>query len=81
MAELLLTITITPDEKLNDVIDAFCLNRGYTEKSGVTKQEFLKSELKEFIFLYYVQKKKDDYNTQTAEDLKQDLSTIEVSVT
>lgn len=46
--QLNLTLTITPDAKGTEILDAFCAEYGYDVASGITKLAFWKQQVIEF---------------------------------
>lgn len=53
-----LSITVNVDAEAIKALDAFCKKYGYDPASGLTKQQFLKREVIEFIRLPWIEDKK-----------------------
>lgn len=56
MATLNLSLTV-PNDKAQDILDAFAKQHGYDEASGLSKVEFMKREVVEFVRSAYVAEK------------------------
>ena len=63
-----ITITI-PDDKIQDVLDAFADNFGYDSESGKTKAQFAKGILITWIKREYLSWKGDTAKASSASDL------------
>lgn len=53
------SMTFADNAKALEVLDAFCEEKGWTQASGLTKQQFLKREIIEFVKLPWVLKKRE----------------------
>lgn len=56
MATLNLTLTV-PDDKAQEILDAFAAQHGYDSESGLTKLQFLKRGVIEFVRNAYATQK------------------------
>jgi hypothetical protein len=78
MAQINLTMTV-PDNRENEMLNAFCESHGYNPDSGLTKKQFLKQEVIEFFKLPYVEKIRNNANKTAAETVRDELNSFEIN--
>jgi hypothetical protein len=79
MATINLTLTVTPDAKANELLDAFCVAHGFQSGAGLTKLQFLRREVIEFLRAPYVAQKRRTLDQASAEAIRLDLDAISIS--
>lgn len=57
MATLSLNLTV-PDNKASEILDAFANQKGYNPESGLTKAQFMKQQVIEFVREAYLAEKR-----------------------
>ena len=78
MAQVNITLTV-PDNKQAAVLDAFCAKYGWTEDSGLTKVQFLKQEVAEFLKTPYMEAKFATEATNARNTALQDINSFDIT--
>ena len=75
------TITI-PNNKVNDVVNAFCAKYGWTENSSLPKAQFAKKMIIDFIKNTYVEQESKSFDKkkkQLQKDASDHMADVEIS--
>lgn len=58
---------VIPNNKVTDVVEALCAHFKYKENSGLTKNQFAKQQIRNFIRGIYIDYKVNTFNEQRAQ--------------
>lgn len=79
MTTLNLSLTITPDQKAADMLDAFCLVHNYDPESGLTKVQFLKAAVIAFLREPYASTRRRELDQSSTAAIALELAAISVT--
>lgn len=79
MASLTMTFTVPNAQAAQNILDAFCAVRGYDAASGISKQEFVRSEVRDFLYQAVYQYYQQNRNTELQINLRADMATVSLT--
>lgn len=78
MAQITITLTL-PDNKQSAVLDAYCIKYGYDATSGLTKLQFLKKEIANYLKEPYNQGVQEEQSRLARVTAANDINSFEIS--